>query len=308
MSNHPSVTQRTNGVPINTRLYNPVKRDQKQYPIIYRDEYNIYLRDIDLFEDDVVESMKISKKVVEMLHLSPAEVVSPNKPTNEDLGIVHTNFHLKDVLARARGIARSYDNGDNALGTKFLDSIKYQTGGSVLAGKLAMQSGWAINIGGGFHSTIAVNGDELVNLYCDVALAVHFIFASYPTRVKKVLVIDSNADKYNRVERASFMGRENEVQFLDFHLLPLRKITERLEQCLKHFCPNFVVYVAGLCKIDGIELQVPNWIAERDEIVFRKVVEERKLPIAMFLNNVDTHNVDIFVNSIKNLAFNMLIG
>lgn len=68
---------------------------------------------------------------------------------------------------------------------------RYQTGGSVLAGKLAMERGWAINIGGGFHHCWGNKGGGFC-AYADITLAIHFIFNHYPS-VERVMIIDLDA-------------------------------------------------------------------------------------------------------------------
>jgi histone deacetylase 11 len=74
---------------------------------------------------------------------------------------------------------------------KMLRPFRYQTGGTVLASKLAMDRGWAINIGGGFHHC---SGDEGGGFcaYADISLAVKFLF-QHVGGVAKVMIIDFDA-------------------------------------------------------------------------------------------------------------------
>lgn len=70
--------------------------------------------------------------------------------------------------------------------------MRYQTGGSILAGKLALERGWAINIGGGFHHCSANKGGGFC-AYADITLLVHFLFIHYPQAVERVLIVDLDA-------------------------------------------------------------------------------------------------------------------
>ena len=60
--------------------------------------------------------------------------------------------------------------------------FRLQTGGSILAGDLAMKFGWAINIGGGFHHCSKHNGGGFC-AYADITLLIkvgqNFIIDSY---------------------------------------------------------------------------------------------------------------------------------
>ena len=59
------------------------------------------------------------------------------------------------------------------------------------AGKLAMERGWAINIGGGFHHCSAHRGGGFC-AYADITLTIRFLFNRVPN-VKKAMIIDLDA-------------------------------------------------------------------------------------------------------------------
>lgn len=50
-----------------------------------------------------------------------------------------------------------------------------QVGGTILAAKLAMERGWAINVGGGFHHCCGGKGGGFC-AYADISLCIHFAF------------------------------------------------------------------------------------------------------------------------------------
>lgn len=70
--------------------------------------------------------------------------------------------------------------------------MRYQTGGTILAGKLALERGWAINIGGGFHHCSSKRGGGFCP-YADISLLVVFLFNYYPERIKRILIVDLDA-------------------------------------------------------------------------------------------------------------------
>ena len=59
------------------------------------------------------------------------------------------------------------------------------------AAKLALERGWAINIGGGFHHAHSQTGGGFC-VYADITLAIKFLMASNPS-VKKAMIIDLDA-------------------------------------------------------------------------------------------------------------------
>lgn len=74
----------------------------------------------------------------------------------------------------------------------YLRPMRFQTGGSILAGKLALERGWAINIGGGFHHCSATKGGGFCP-YADITLLIKYIFGYKPEVVRKVMIVDLDA-------------------------------------------------------------------------------------------------------------------
>ena len=69
---------------------------------------------------------------------------------------------------------------------------RFQVGGSVLAGELAIHRGWAINIGGGFHHCSGNKGGGFCS-YADITLLIKWLFKFYPHRVKTAMIVDLDA-------------------------------------------------------------------------------------------------------------------
>lgn len=58
---------------------------------------------------------------------------------------------------------------------KVLSPFRKQVGGTILAAKLAVERGWAINVGGGFHHCTAERGGGFC-AFADISLCIHFAF------------------------------------------------------------------------------------------------------------------------------------
>jgi histone deacetylase 11 len=69
---------------------------------------------------------------------------------------------------------------------------RYQVGGSILAGKLALEKSHAINIGGGFHHCSS-NRCAGFCPYADITLLIRHLFEAFPEKVKKAMIVDLDA-------------------------------------------------------------------------------------------------------------------
>jgi len=92
---------------------------------------------------------------------------------------------------------------------KVLRPFRYQTSGTIMAGRLAVDRGWAINIGGGFHHCSAERGGGFC-AYADITLAIRFAFEKIEG-VSKVMIVDLDAHQGNGHAR-DFM-EDNSVHF-----------------------------------------------------------------------------------------------
>ena len=134
----------------NSKLY-LTNISSDQIPIIYRDEYNIYLGGIEnSLNCNNCYRWRKCRNVIDRLHLLSSQIVSPNEASEDDLRLIHTDRYLNKLessktIARIAGINTLSLISNKILNENLLKPFKYQTGGSVLAGKLAMERGWAIN-------------------------------------------------------------------------------------------------------------------------------------------------------------------
>lgn len=68
------------------------------------------------------------------------------------------------------------------------------TKGSIMAGKMAMEVGWAINLSGGYHHASADRGEGFC-VYPDITLAIKYVRDFYS--IDKVMIIDLDAHQGN---------------------------------------------------------------------------------------------------------------
>ncbi|XP_003389345.2 PREDICTED: histone deacetylase 11-like [Amphimedon queenslandica] len=217
---------------------------------------------------------------------------------------------------------------------KMLRPFRYQTGGTILAGKLAMERGWAINIGGGFHHCCSGEGGGFC-AYADITLSIRFLFQRVPG-VQKVMIVDFDAHQGNGHER-DFMD-DDKVYIMDMYnrwIYPndikaksainmkieldvhtgdetyLRHIRRKLPEALDEFHPDIVVYNAGTDVLMGDPLGIlditDQGVILRDELVFQ-TVRNRNIPIFMVTSGgYQRNNAQVIADSILNLRAKHLI-
>ncbi|XP_040447224.1 histone deacetylase 11 isoform X2 [Falco naumanni] len=195
-------------------------------------------------------------------------------------------------------------------------------------GKLAVDRGWAINVGGGFHHCSSDKGGGFC-AYADITLAIKFLFERVQG-VSKATIIDLDAHQGNGHER-DFMD-DPRVYIMDVYnryIYPgdgfakraikrkvelewgtedteyLQKVHTHVEGALNELKPDIIVYNAGTDILDGDPLGglavSPQGIVKRDEVVF-KAARSRRIPILMVTSGgYQKRTARIIADSILNL-------
>lgn len=152
--------------------------------------------------------------------------------------------------------------------------MRFQTGGSLLASKLALQNGWGINLGGGFHHCSSANGGGFC-AYADISLIIHKLVVE-EHQLNKVMIVDLDAHQGNGHER-DFLNNDHVFIFdmynsfiyprdhvaknginIAVELKPhtndeayLAKLRKFLDISLTKFHPDMIVYNAGTDILQG---------------------------------------------------------
>ncbi|XP_076105589.1 histone deacetylase 11-like isoform X2 [Mytilus galloprovincialis] len=331
-TNEDNNIQKEISAPQSTELY--IKIADTQWPIIYTPEYNIGFLGLEkLHPFDAGKWGKVYEFLKEAKLIQEKTIVKPKEATQADLLVVHTAQYLKD-LKWSLNVAQITEVPPVALLPNFivqrkvLRPFRYHTGGTILAGKLAMERGWAINIGGGFHHCHAEKGGGFC-AYADITLSLKFLFERVEG-VAKAMIIDLDAHQGNGHER-DFMDDEK-VYIMDVYnrgIYPqdgfakraikrkvelqhytedndyLELVERHLEGALNEFTPDVVVYNAGTDILEGDPLGnlsiTAQGIIDRDHLVFSKV-RSRCIPILMVTSGgYQKTTARIIADSILNL-------
>lgn len=324
--------------PHSTELY--IKITDVQWPIVYTPEYNIGFLGLEkLHPFDAGKWGKVFEFLKEAKLIQDKTIVKPKEATERDLLTVHSAQYLKE-LKWSFNVAAITEVPPVALLPNFivqrkvLRPFRYHTGGTILGGKLAMERGWAINLGGGFHHCHAEKGGGFC-AYADITLSLKFLFERVEG-VAKAMIIDLDAHQGNGHER-DFMGDEK-VYIMDVYnrgiypqdgyakraikrKIELNHFTEddaylglverHVEGALNEFSPDVVIYNAGTDILEGDPLGnlsiTAQGIIKRDQIVFEKV-RTRCIPILMVTSGgYQRSTARIIADSILNLHKNGLI-
>jgi len=225
------------------------------------------------------------------LHLG--EHVFPSKKyrmIREDVLRVHTREYvdkLKTGSLSLSEIARL----EVPYSTELIRACWLAAGGSILAGRRALQDGWAANIGGGFHHACPDHGEGFCVIH-DVAIAIRRMQAD--KAIERAIVVDTDVHQGNGTAEI-FRGDSN-VFTLSIHQernyphpkppstmdinLPdgtgdddyLAILETHLHHAFNDFAPQLLFYVAGADpyredQLGGLALSM-NGLARRDAMVF----------------------------------------
>lgn len=304
------------------------------WPIVYSSDYNITF--IGLEKLHPFDSGKWGK-VINFLRdeklITNETIVTAREATEEDLLVVHTRRYLNKlkwsyVVATITEIPPLVLLPNFLVQRRVLKPLRTQTGGTIMAGKLAIERGWAINVGGGFHHCSGDKGGGFC-AYADITLAIKFLFERVEG-ISKATIIDLDAHQGNGHER-DFID-DKRVYIMDVynrHIYPgdamakraikrrieldwgtedkeyLEKVETHVKGALNEVTPDVIVYNAGTDILDGDPLGglsiSPQGIIKRDEIVF-SIARSRSIPILMVTSGgYQKRTARIIADSILNL-------
>ncbi|CAG8657398.1 11669_t:CDS:2 [Acaulospora morrowiae] len=302
----------------------------KKAPIVYHPSYNITFWNLEK------KYKNIHRFLIESGLFTINSFHEPSPPTPLDLEDVHSKQYLDSLNSNAK-LQRILEVPfvtmlpHSLVKKKVLEPMLLQTGGSVLAAELALENGWGINLGGGFHHAHYNDGGGFC-VYADITLIVKKMLSNYPDKVSRVMIIDLDAHQGNGHERD--FAHDNKVHIIDafnFHIYPqdryayssittpvrlttpelkkdekyLQSIQSAILQSFHEFRPNFVIYNAGTDCLEGDPLGSMNLskdaILKRDELVFRTAISNG-VPIVMLLSGgYQKKNAEIISTSILNI-------
>jgi len=232
------------------------------------------------------------------------DVLIPKVPSKADLLLAHSPAWVKKGFGGGFS-AKDSERAQLQINRSVVRAHLMNTGGTILAARLALESGIGINCGGGAHHAFRGHGEGFC-LFNDIAIAIKILFRE--KRIKRAMVIDLDAHQGNgtaaifrgdgRVFTFSMHGQEiypekKEKSSKDIRLKPgtgdsayLSALKRQLPSAIKRFKPDFIVYVAGVDVykrdlLGGLGLTMGG-IKARDAFVF-SLCRSRGIPVGLVL-------------------------
>ncbi|KAH8358437.1 hypothetical protein KR093_000262 [Drosophila rubida] len=304
-------------------------------PIVYSTKYSVHFAGLERFHPfDAAKGKHVQQLLCAELTLNSGDFYSPKEITKDQLLRVHTPKYLKSLkwsanVACIAEVPALIFMPNFTVQSGYLRPMRYQAAGSILAGKLALEYGWAINLGGGFHHCCSYKGGGFCP-YADITLLILRLFELESLRVKQVMIIDLDAHQGNGHERdfknvdsvyildmynAYIYPRDHDAKLsircgVELHHLTedafyLRQLNRCLKQAVAEFKPDVVVYNAGTDVLKGDPLGnlsiTADGVIERDRMVF-STFRALGVPVVMLLSGgYMKSSKRVIVDSIVNL-------
>lgn len=303
-------------------------------PVVYDDSYNISFYGAEnVHPFDTRKYEKVFKYLEQANLISYESVIRPVFPSMEVLSKVHTSAYLasmKDTVqvSRITEVPLLSVLPSNLVYRNFVVPQLYASAGTMHATKIALDKGWAINIGGGFHHAHKEDASGFC-LFSDIALSV--LMARETESVNKIMIIDLDAHQGNGHGRD--FGADENVYIFDMYnaiIFPndyegyigldknvhvkvrsgdevyLDKLAKSLKEAFNEFKPDLIIYNAGTDILEGDPLGMlnvsPKGVMARDEMVFT-YARKQAIPIVMLLSGgYQENNAKVIAGSIINLA------
>ena len=253
---------------------------------------------------DHVFPMEKYRLVAEKLRAAGKTLVEPEPADREQLLLVHTPEYLDRLELMTGTPELGYMEFEVPCTRTTVEAFKLAAGGSILAGRRALEDGAAGNVGGGFHHAFAGHGEGFC-LINDLAVLIRVL--QKEGRIRRAAVIDLDLHQGNGT--AKIFEDDPDVYTFSMHQehnYPIKQrstwdiglddftgddeylglLREAMPKILDTHKPDLVVYQAGAdCyeqdKLGLLKLTLGG-IAERDKTVYR-ACRERKLPVVSTL-------------------------
>jgi acetoin utilization deacetylase AcuC-like enzyme len=235
---------------------------------------------------------------------TPGDFLAPEPASDEDVLRVHS----QDYVRKLKSGSLSHEEIlrlEVPYSRKLIEACWLAAGGSILAGRRALQDGWAANLGGGFHHACSDHGEGFCVIH-DVAIAIRRL--QFDGAIERAMVVDTDVHQGNGT--AEIFAGDGDVFTLSIHQehnypfpkppstidvdLPdgigdedyLAILEKNLHQAFHSFAPQLLFYVAGADpyredQLGGLALTMEG-LARRDALVF-DYARRNGAPVAMTL-------------------------
>ena len=269
--------------------------------LVYSDRYDLNLG------SHVFPSIKyrlVKEKLLREHIAEPGDLVEPPPASDDDIALVHHREYLRKLQAGKLSYLEIL-RLEIPYSPELVRAVWLCTGGSILAGRLALEDGAAVNVGGGFHHAYPDHGEGFCVLN-DFAVAIRRL--QKDRTIERAMTVDCDVHQGNGT--AAIFGGDHTVFTLSIHQennypypkppssldINLRdgvgdeeylsELTQGMDTALAEFSPDLIFYVAGADpyredQLGGLKLSLAG-LEKRDRLVFEKA-RAKNTPVAVVL-------------------------
>ena len=269
--------------------------------LVYSDRYDLNLG------SHVFPSIKyrlVKEKLLREHIAEPGDFVEPPPASDDDIALVHHREYLRRLQAGKLSYLEVL-RLEIPYSPELVQAVWLCTGGSILAGRLALEDGVGVNVGGGFHHAYPDHGEGFCVLN-DFAVAIRRL--QKDKTIEQAMTVDCDVHQGNGTA-AIFGGdhtvftlsihQENNYPYpkppssLDINLRDgvgdeeyLKELAQGLDRALAEFRPDLIFYLAGADpyrddQLGGLKLSLEG-LEKRDRLVFEKA-RQKNIPVAVTL-------------------------
>jgi acetoin utilization deacetylase AcuC-like enzyme len=246
----------------------------------------------------------IKEKLLRDQIAGPEDFVEPRAAAEDDIALVHQREYISKLQAGKLSYLEIL-RLEIPYSPELVRAVWLATGGSILAGQLALRDGACANIGGGFHHAYPDHGEGFCVLN-DFAVAIRRL--QKDKTIERAMTVDCDVHHGNGT--AAIFARDPSVFTLSIHQennypypkppssldinLPdgaedaeyLEELGKGLDHALAQFQPELIFFVAGADpyrddQLGGLKLSIEG-LERRDRLVFEKA-QTKNIPVAVTL-------------------------
>ena len=136
---------------------------------------------------------RIHKRLIESVVADPADFVTPQPASDQDVLLVHTPQYVHK-LRTGTLTAREELEMEIPYSPELVRAFWLAAGGSILAADFALRDGIAINVGGGFHHAFPDHGEGFCMIH-DVAIAIRRM--QRDDKITRAMTVDCDVHQGN---------------------------------------------------------------------------------------------------------------
>jgi acetoin utilization deacetylase AcuC-like enzyme len=271
------------------------------FPLVYHEGYDLSLG------EHVFPSQKyrmIRESLLRDRFAAPEDFRRPEPATDEDVLLAHDPAYIRKLKTGTLSYQELL-RLEIPYSRRTIDAYWIAAGGTILAGRLALQNGVGFNLGGGFHHAFEAHGEGFCAIN-DIAIAARRL--QKDGVIAKAMVVDCDVHHGNGTA-AIFAGdrsvytlsihqfnnypAEKPPSNMDIHLADragneeyLERLSHGLRAAFSSFHPELLIYVAGAdpyCEdqLGGLDLTIAG-LRDRDRLVISTALT-KGVPVAVVL-------------------------